>query len=40
MAFVVRKPGSNVTEAQVIDFIAKQVNFWILMVTMKWFSHS
>ncbi|XP_065636541.1 4-coumarate--CoA ligase-like 9 [Quercus suber] len=25
MAFVVRKPGSNVTEAQVIDFIAKQV---------------
>ncbi|KAE8123950.1 hypothetical protein FH972_018865 [Carpinus fangiana] len=25
MAFVVRKPGSNITEAQVIDFIAKQV---------------
>ncbi|XP_023000795.1 4-coumarate--CoA ligase-like 9 [Cucurbita maxima] len=25
MAYVVRKPGSNVTEAQVIDFIAKQV---------------
>ncbi|XP_022137309.1 4-coumarate--CoA ligase-like 9 [Momordica charantia] len=25
MAYVVRKPGSNITEAQVIDFIAKQV---------------
>jgi acyl-CoA synthetase (AMP-forming)/AMP-acid ligase II len=30
MAFVVRKPGSNITEAQVIDFIAKQVRFKIL----------
>ena len=29
MAFVVRKPGSNITEAQVIDFIAKQVRFKI-----------
>ncbi|KAL5543967.1 hypothetical protein UlMin_007751 [Ulmus minor] len=25
MAYVVRKPGSNVTEAQIIDFVAKQV---------------
>ncbi|XP_022137539.1 4-coumarate--CoA ligase-like 9 [Momordica charantia] len=25
MAYVVRKPGSNITEAQVIDFVAKQV---------------
>ncbi|KAK3439790.1 hypothetical protein EUGRSUZ_B00139 [Eucalyptus grandis] len=25
MAFVVRKPGSNITESQVMDFIAKQV---------------
>ncbi|XP_043724268.1 4-coumarate--CoA ligase-like 9 [Telopea speciosissima] len=25
MAFIVRKPGSNLTEAQVMDFIAKQV---------------
>ncbi|XP_038894373.1 4-coumarate--CoA ligase-like 9 [Benincasa hispida] len=25
MAYIVRKPGSNITEAQVIDFIAKQV---------------
>ncbi|KAK9278395.1 hypothetical protein L1049_027960 [Liquidambar formosana] len=25
MAYVVRKPGSNITEAQVMDFIAKQV---------------
>lgn len=24
MAYVVRKPGSNMSEAQVIDFIAKQ----------------
>ena len=26
MAYVVRKPGSNITEAQVIDFIAKQAS--------------
>ncbi|CAG7862512.1 hypothetical protein BRARA_B00067 [Brassica rapa] len=25
MAFIVRKPGSNLNEAQVIDFVAKQV---------------
>ncbi|KAF8036945.1 hypothetical protein BT93_B0003 [Corymbia citriodora subsp. variegata] len=25
MAFVVRKPGSNITESQIMDFIAKQV---------------
>ncbi|KAB2609157.1 4-coumarate--CoA ligase-like 9 [Pyrus ussuriensis x Pyrus communis] len=25
MAYVVRKPGSNITEAQVMDFVAKQV---------------
>ncbi|KAK9117489.1 hypothetical protein Sjap_016436 [Stephania japonica] len=25
MAFVVRKPGSTINEAQVMDFIAKQV---------------
>lgn len=25
MAYIVRKPGSNITEAQVMDFIAKQV---------------
>lgn len=25
MAFVVRKPGSNITEAQIMDFIARQV---------------
>ncbi|PKI75355.1 hypothetical protein CRG98_004239 [Punica granatum] len=25
MAFVVRKPRSNITESQVIDFIAKQL---------------
>lgn len=36
MAFVVRKPGSNITEAQVIDFISKLVSFWIPMETMKW----
>lgn len=24
MAFVVRKPGSNITEAEIMDFIAKQ----------------
>jgi 4-coumarate--CoA ligase len=25
MAFIVRKPGSNLTEQQVMDFVAKQV---------------
>jgi len=25
MAFIVRKPGSNLNEAQIIDFVAKQV---------------
>jgi 4-coumarate--CoA ligase len=25
MAFVVRKPGSNITAAQVMDYVAKQV---------------
>jgi acyl-CoA synthetase (AMP-forming)/AMP-acid ligase II len=29
MAYVVRKPGSNITEAQIMDSIAKQVSFWI-----------
>ena len=27
MAFVVRKPGSKITEAQVMEFIAKQACF-------------
>jgi hypothetical protein len=36
MAFVVRKPGSNITEAQVINFIAKQVRFGIPMKTVEW----
>jgi hypothetical protein len=36
MAFVVRKPGSNITEAQVINLIAKQVRFGIPMKTVEW----
>ena len=27
MAYVVRKPGSNITEAQIMDSIAKQASF-------------
>lgn len=44
MAYVVRKPGSNITEAQVIDFIAKQAmfhlsrNFKIVMICLLFLS--
>ncbi|KAJ6688319.1 LONG-CHAIN-FATTY-ACID--COA LIGASE [Salix koriyanagi] len=31
MAYVVRKPGSNTTEGQIMDSIAKQVSFWIFI---------
>ncbi|KAB5525109.1 hypothetical protein DKX38_022858 [Salix brachista] len=34
MAYVVRKPGSNTTEGQIMDSIAKQVSFWIFVETM------
>lgn len=27
MAYVVRKPGGHITEAQVIDFVAQQASF-------------
>jgi acyl-coenzyme A synthetase/AMP-(fatty) acid ligase len=27
MAFVVRQPGTNLTEKEVLDFVTKQVNF-------------
>jgi len=36
MAYVVRKPGSNITEAQIMDSIAKQVSFRICIETMIW----
>ncbi|KAJ6760880.1 LONG-CHAIN-FATTY-ACID--COA LIGASE [Salix purpurea] len=34
MAYVVRKPGSNTTEGQIMDSIAKQVSFCIFFETM------
>lgn len=30
MAFIVRKPGSNLTEQQVMDFVAKQVSYRLI----------
>lgn len=32
MAFIVRKPGSNINEAQIIDFVAKQVMLSALVI--------
>lgn len=32
MAFIVRKPGSNLNEAQIIDFVAKQVMLFLFSV--------
>lgn len=35
LAFVVRKPGSNITAAQVMEFVAKQVCFSTLLMCSK-----
>jgi len=35
MAFVVRKPGSNISADQIMEFVAKQVCFWNLVFSNK-----